>query len=88
MINKTEVIERVKRYIVDASYSQSDAILNNTLIFENSLLDSMGFLFLIDFLKEEFTVEIEDVDLVDENFKSINNITGFLLKKFEVDKLS
>jgi acyl carrier protein len=48
----------------------------------------MGFLFLIDFLKEEFTVEIEDVDLVDENFKSINNITGFLLKKFEVDKLS
>ncbi|NLA64141.1 MAG: acyl carrier protein [Bacteroidales bacterium] len=88
MNDKSEIIEKIKRYIVKSSFSQKDEIQNDTLIFEDSLLDSMGFLFLIDFLKEEFTVEIEDVDLVDENFKSINNITGFLLKKFEVDKLS
>ena len=88
MNDKSEIIEKIKRYIVKSSFSQKDEIQNDTLIFEDSLLDSMGFLFLIDFLKEEFTVEIEDVDLVDENFKSINNITGFLLKKFEVDKWS
>ena len=81
MINKNEIIERVKQYIVDASYSESDAIQIDTLIFENSLLDSMGFLFLIDFLKEEFKIEVEDNELVDENFKSINNISEFILKK-------
>lgn len=41
----------------------------------------MGFLFLIDFLKEEFKIEVEDNELVDENFKSINNISEFILKK-------
>ena len=88
MINKTEVIERVKHYIVNASYSQSDAILNNTLIFENSLLDSMGFLFLIDFLNEEFTIEVDDCDLVDENFKSINNISEFvMMKKMKIETI-
>ena len=81
MINKNKIIERVKQYIVDASYSESDAIQIDTLIFENSLLDSMGFLFLIDFLKEEFKIEVEDNELVDENFKSINNISEFILKK-------
>lgn len=39
MINKNEIIERVKQYIVDASYSESDAIQIDTLIFENSLFD-------------------------------------------------
>ena len=87
MNDKSEIKEKIKRYIVKSSFSQNEDIQNDTLIFENSLLDSMGFLFLIDFLKEEFTVEIEDVDLVDDNFKSINNITAFLLNKLEENKL-
>ena len=85
MNNKSEIKEKIKRYIVKSSFSQKDDIEDDTLIFENSLLDSMGFLFLIDFLKEEFTVEI---DLIDDNFKSINNITIFLFEKFEVNKLN
>lgn len=85
MNDKSEIKEKIKRYIVKSSFSQKEDIQNDTLIFENSLLDSMGFLFLIDFLKEEFAVEIEDADLVDNNFKSINNITSFLLKKLKVE---
>ena len=81
MNDKNEIIERVKLYIVKSSFAQKEDIKNDTLIFENSLLDSMGFLFLIDFLKEEFDIEIEDSELVDDNFKSINNIAEFLLEK-------
>lgn len=83
MIDKNDISTKVKRYIVRESFSLDVAIQNDTLIFENSLLDSMGFLFLIDFLKEEFSIEIEDSELIDENFKSINNITEFMLKKLE-----
>ena len=87
MNDKSEIIEKIKRYIVKSSFSQNADVQNNTLIFENSLLDSMGFLFLIDFLKEEFLIEIEDSELVDDNFKSINNIVEFVLKKLEKKKL-
>ncbi len=85
MIHRSEIIERVKLYIINSSFSQKEDIQNDTLIFENSLLDSMGFLFLIDFLKEEFKVEIEDEDLIDDNFKSINNISAYLLEKIKID---
>lgn len=87
MNDKSEIIEKIKCYIVKSSFSQSEDVQNNTLIFENSLLDSMGFLFLIDFLKEEFLIEVEDSELVDDNFKSINNIVEFVLKKLEKKKL-
>ena len=87
MNDKSEIIEKIKRYIVKSSFSQSEDVQNDTLIFENSLLDSMGFLFLIDFLKEEFLIEIEDSELVDDNFKSINNIVEFVLHKLEKKKL-
>lgn len=87
MNEKSEIVEKVKQYIVKSSFSQEDEVQNDTLIFENSLLDSMGFLFLIDFLKEEFSIEIEDSELIDDNFKSINNIVDFMLAKFEEMKL-
>ena len=83
MIDKENISIRIKQYIIKESFSQEKDIQNDTLIFENSLLDSMGFLFLIDFLKEEFNIEVDDADLVDQNFKSINNISCFLLTKLE-----
>ncbi len=86
-MSRSEIIEKVKLYIINTSFSQKEDINNDTLIFENSLLDSMGFLFLIDFLKEEFKIEIEDDDLVDDNFKSINNISEYLLEKVRVNIL-
>lgn len=87
MKEKSDITEKVKHYIVSASFSKEKDIQNDTLIFENSLLDSMGFLFLIDFLKEEFKIEVEDSDLVDDNFKTINNISDFLLNKLEAKRM-
>lgn len=83
MFNKTDITTKVKQYMVRESFYQSNTVQEDTLIFENGLLDSMGFLFLIDFLKDEFHIEVEDSDLVDDNFKSINNISAFVLKKLE-----
>ena len=81
MIDKGNISIKIKQYIIKQSFSQEKDIQYDTLIFENSLLDSMGFLFLIDFLKEAFNMKVDDVDLVDNNFKSINNISDFVLNK-------
>ena len=89
MIENKEIIKTVKNYIVKTSFSKSEDIHNDTLIFENSLLDSMGFLFLIDFSNAEFKIEIEDKDLINKNFESINSISDFIngkLKTFDIVK--
>lgn len=83
MLEEADITARIKQYIVRESFSHEGSVREETLIFENGLLDSMGFLLLIDFLKQEFQIEVQDSDLVDDNFRSINNISAFVIKKLE-----
>lgn len=72
---------KVKEYIKNATLANVDSFDDETLIFEAGLLDSMGLLFLIEFIKEEFGVETIDNELLIENFESINKITAFIESK-------
>jgi len=59
------------------------SISGETLIFESGLLDSMGLLFLIEFINEEFGITTKDEELIVENFESINNIVAFIKSKLQ-----
>lgn len=83
MLERADITTSIKEYIVRESFSQKDRVREETLRFENGLLDSMGFLFLIDFLKQEFQIEVQNCDLVDDNFRSINTISAFVIKELE-----
>lgn len=77
----SDIVEKVQSYIIKESFSDEVDIQSDTLIFENNLLDSMGFLFLIDYLKEQFNIEVQDNELINDNFKSINNISEFVFER-------
>ena len=59
-------------------------IKDDTLIFDLGLLDSMGLLFLIEFLNENYQVEVDDDELNPKNFESINSIASFVEGKLKV----
>lgn len=80
-MNQTEIREKVKVYIQQATYAEKDKIQNDSLIFKEGYFDSMGFVVLITFLEENFGVKTSDLDLVEENFESINAITDFIIRK-------
>ena len=72
---------RITEYIIESTFEDVQNITDETLIFEEGVLDSMGLLFLIEFLQEEFKVTTNDDELVVENFESINKIVTFLNNK-------
>ncbi len=84
MESEINLFEKIRKYISKATFLNEDAIKNDTLIFELGLLDSMGLLFLIDFIKNEFNVEVNDTELIKENFESVNNISEFVRKKLNI----
>jgi acyl carrier protein len=43
-------------------------------LFERGYVDSVGFVELLEFLSQEFDVEVPDEDLLDDAFSSINGI--------------
>tara|TARA_R110002111_G_scaffold245501_2_gene307896 strand:- start:4521 stop:4784 length:264 start_codon:yes stop_codon:yes gene_type:complete len=77
----TDLKSKIKDYIIESTLDDVEKINDNTLIFEEGILDSMGLLFLIEFLKDEFNIETNDEELVVENFQSINSILNFVEQK-------
>lgn len=85
MEKEKQVLDQIKAYIVEASLSDASKVESDTLIFETGLLDSMGLLFLIEFLKEKFNIEVNDEELNPANFESVNSIVAFVNNKIKIE---
>ena len=81
ILNEVEIKEKIHKYIIESTFDEVKKINDETLIFEEGVLDSMGLLFLIEFLQEEFNITTDDDELVVENFQSINSIVSYMNNK-------
>ena len=50
---------------------------------ENGIIDSTGVLELLEFLEEQFDMEVEDEEIIPDNLDSISKLTTFIHKKKE-----
>jgi acyl carrier protein len=57
------------------------ALQNDQSLLEAGIIDSTGVLELIAFIEETFELEVEDDDMVPENFDSVERITEYLTRK-------
>jgi len=73
--------EKVKAYILEVTSVEKSKIQDHSLIFKEGYFDSMGFVLLITFLEETFSIKTADADLMEENFESINAISDFVVRK-------
>jgi len=78
-------IEMIKletsNFVKENTFADKSKLTDNTLIFRDGYFDSMGFVTLITFLEDKFSIQIAEEDLVEENFESINAISSFVSKK-------
>jgi acyl carrier protein len=82
MNNLQEIENKITNYVKNTAALTANFNLNNeTLLFEEGLFDSMGFMSLINFLQEELNIQPNDDELVVENFESINAIVSYIGKK-------
>ncbi len=77
----TKLREKIKTYVLEETFADSEKIQNDSLVFKEGYFDSMGFVRLVSFLENEFGLKINDADLIEENFESINAITDFVIRK-------
>ena len=81
----TEIKNKIKDYIVETSYVSPKEVKDESLIFIEGLLDSMGFIMLISFIEETFNIKAKDSELLEDNFESINAIAKFVNMKLSVN---
>jgi len=73
---------KIRAFIVENFLFGNDANLeDNTSFLEEGIIDSTGILELVSFLEEEFSITVDDEELIPENLDSINNVTAYLERK-------
>jgi len=78
----SETEEKVRGFVVENFlFGKDDGLQNDTSFLDGGIIDSTGILELVGFLEEEFSISIEDEELVPENLDSINNIIAYMEKK-------
>jgi len=75
--------ESIRRFIVDTFLfgEGDDTLADDDSLMEKGIVDSTGVLQIVAFLDEQLGVQVEDAELVADNFDSISKLTSFLERK-------
>jgi acyl carrier protein len=76
-----QIQEQIKQFILKTSYVSANQVNNDTYIFAQGIMDSMGFISIIGFIEENFSITTADNELLETNFESINAISDFVFRK-------
>lgn len=70
----------INTYISRGLVSQPDLLplKNDTPLLESGILDSLALLSLLVFLEEEFSISVDDFELIPENFNTIDAICAYV----------
>jgi acyl carrier protein len=73
---------KIRGFIVENFlFGNEDGVKDETLFLDEGIIDSTGILELVSYLEEEFSIGVEDEELVPENLGSINNVVAYLERK-------
>ena len=77
-----ELKDKIRTFVVENFLFGNNQNLEDTTSFlEEGIIDSTGVLELVGFIEEEFSIIVEDEELIPENLDSIYNVTAYLEKK-------
>ena len=76
-----EIKDEIRKFIIETTFAPEEQVQNETLIFEEGVFDSMGFISLIVFIEKTFDINPKDSELLEANFESINAMARFIEEK-------
>jgi len=82
-VSHTRTVEdRISEYVLKQfPLARKRGIKSGEKWLETGLLDSLGILDLVQFLEQEFSIQIADDEMAPENFESLDVVASFVSKK-------
>ena len=77
-----DVIAEVRAFLKDNfMLDEGISIPEEASFMETHILDSTGFIELIGFIEERYGIQVQDEEMVPENFDSLRNIEAYVRRK-------
>jgi acyl carrier protein len=78
----SEIKDTIRAFVVENFlFGSDDGLVDDASFMDQGIIDSTGILELIDFIESEFSISVEDHEMVPENLDSIDNIIKYLQRK-------
>jgi len=82
-----EVEKELKKHIINRfMHGDSSKFNEDESLFEKGIIDSLGVLELISFIEKKFAIQVDDEELIPENFETFNKILEFVETKLNIVK--
>lgn len=83
MPTETEIKQKVRDFIAETFLigDEKDSFDNADSFMATGIVDSTGILEITVYLESEFEMTIEDDEMTPSNLDSVNNLTGFVMRK-------
>ena len=76
------ILQDIRSYIVDnILFGDGERLDEDTSFRESGVLDSTGFLELITFAEEKFGIQVDDSEVVPENFDTVRKMSEYVERK-------
>jgi acyl carrier protein len=81
-MSMNEIRAKIRGFIVENFlFGNEDGLKDDASFLDEGIIDSTGILEMVSYLEEEFSISVDDEELVPENLDSINNVVAYLTKK-------
>ncbi len=76
-------MDEIKQFIIKTleDASGADEITEESLLFEEEILDSLSILYLVSEVEEQYGIQIPLEDIIEDNFCDVRHIVSYLQKR-------
>jgi len=76
------IADMVREFIIEEIlFGESEKLADDMSFYETGIIDSTGILEIISFIEKTFNIDVEDDELIPENFDNVQCIARFLERK-------
>jgi len=86
-MDKNNIKKEVKSFFVDNFSIDEKKLRNDINIFDELGIDSLGIILIITFIEKRYKIEIEQKEIVLENFESVNTLASFIEEKINSESI-
>jgi acyl carrier protein len=74
-----EIIDTIRRFFIDRAWlTDEDGVLESDSLLEKGVIDSMAMVELIAYVEQTYNINIQEDELMPENFDSLAAIAAFI----------
>jgi acyl carrier protein len=74
--------QAIREFVIENFlFGEANGLKDDTSFLEEGIVDSTGILELVTYLEDEFSITVDDDELIPENLDSIDNVANYLQSK-------